>query len=110
MPPVNTEQLQVRPALRVLGGVAMLLIAALMVHSSIPFFSAEKISLKSCASENKLSSKFLCEIGNAMLSLLPTRMQGPAEALIHLAIAALFICLSWLLIRPLLKRSHAQSS
>ncbi len=110
MATVDPEQLQVRPALRALGAVVMLLIAALMIHSSIPFFSAEKILLKNCAGEYKASSKFLCEVGNAMLSMLPARMQGPAEALIHLVMAALLIYLSWLLTKPRHARSHEKSS
>lgn len=88
----------------------MLLIAVLMIFSSIPFFSAEKVSLKSCAGEHKVSSKLLCEVGNAMLSQLPARMQGPAEGLLHLAMAAILIVLSWLLAKPLGARSHEKLS
>jgi len=103
---VDPQHLQVRPTLRILGAAFMLLIAALMVHSSIPFFSAEKVTLKSCAGEYKASSKLLCEVGNAMMSLLPARMQGPAEALLHLGMAAVLIFLSWALTKPLYARSH----
>ena len=110
MTSVDPEQLQVRPAFRVLGALLMLLMAALMIYDSVPFFSAEKISVKSCAGEYKSSSKILCEIGNSMLSMLPTRMQGPAEALIHLAMAALLIYLSWMLTKPLHARSHKEPS
>lgn len=107
---LGAEQLQVRPAFRVLGVVLMMLVAALMIHDSIQFFSADQIILKSCAGASKASSKLLCEVGNAMLSLLPARMQGPAEALIHLTMAALLIFLSWMLIKPLYARSDEKLS
>ena len=102
---VENQELQVRPALRIIGAVFMLLLSALMIHSSIPFFSARRISLKSCTGEYKASSQFLCEIGNAMMSMLPAWMQGPTEGLIHLAMAALLIWLSWLLTKSLFARA-----
>lgn len=105
MAPVENQQLQVRPALRIIGAVMMLLISALMILSSIPFFSATKISLKNCTGEYKASSQLLCEIGNAMMSMLPARMQGPTEGLAHIAMSALLIWLSWLLIKPLFARA-----
>lgn len=106
MTTTDAEQLQVRPTLRVLGAIVMLLLAALMVYDSVRFFSAETISLKSCAGEYKASSKILCEIGNSIVSILPAQMQGPLEGLAHLATAALLILLSWMLTKPLYARSH----
>jgi hypothetical protein len=106
----DPQQLQVRPGLRITGVVFLLLVAALMIAVSIPFFSAEKVSLKSCAGEHKVSSKLLCEVGNAMLSQLPARMQGPAEGLLHLVMAAILSFLSWLLAKPLRSRSHEKPS
>ena len=105
MATVDDQQLQVRPALRIIGAVIMLLIAALMIHSSIPFFSAKKILLKSCTGEYKASSQFLCEVGNAMMSMLTARMQGPTEGLAHIAMAALLIWLSWLLTKSFFARA-----
>lgn len=101
MAPVENPELQVRPALRIIGAVMMLLISALMILRSIPFFSAKKITLKSCADKYKASSQLLCEIGNAMMSMLPAQMQGPTEGLARIAMSALLIWLSWLLIKPL---------
>lgn len=104
MAQVDIEQFRIRPTLRVAGCIFMLLFAALMIYSSIPFFSAEKVLGKSCEVERKLTSRFFCEVGNAMLSVFPERMQGPVEALLHLGMAGLLFFLSWLLIKPLFEQ------
>ena len=104
MTPVDAEQFKVRPTLRILGAVFMLLIAALMVQNAIPFFFAEQVLFPSCAREIKAGSRFLCEVDKAMRSAFPPQMQGPIEALLHLAMAALLIFLSWRLTKPLFGR------
>jgi hypothetical protein len=106
----DDEQLQVRPIFRILGAVMMVFIAALMIFNSVPFFSADKITPNNCANERKTSSRFLCKIGNEVLSMLSEKMQGPAEAITHLIFAALLIYFSWLLLRPLLGFSPAKAS
>lgn len=94
MASVENQQLQFRPTLRIIGAVMMLLISALMILGSIPFFSAKKITLKSCAGEYKASSQLLCQIGNAMMPMLSAQMQGPIEGLAHITMSALLIWLS----------------
>nr|WP_125473991.1 hypothetical protein [uncultured Albidiferax sp.] len=110
MTTASDEQLKIRPVIRVLAAGLMMLIALLMVFNSIPYFSAETITLKSCVEEHKASSKLLCEIGNKILSSLPVRMQGPAEGVTHFAVAALLVYLSWLLVRPIPRKTTGETS
>lgn len=106
----GAEQSEVRWPFRVLGATMMVLIAALMAAISIPLFTAEKITFKHCAVERRTGSRWLCHVGNEVLTMLPTKLQGPAEGVMHLVVAALLLYFSWLLIKPLLGRSRARSA
>ena len=110
MTPADTEQLKVRPVLRILGAFFMLAIAVLMAVNSIPFFSAKTVLLPSCAVERKASSRFLCKVEKALRSMLSPHMQGLVEALLHLFIALMLAYLSWLLIKPLMKHGIDEST
>jgi hypothetical protein len=102
--PVPNNDLRVRPSLRVIGALGSVLLSFVFAHASFPFFSAPKVLPENCSRQSR--GRLICEFGNILMSLLPDSVQGPAEAISGLLLAALFLYVAWLLIRPLLARAR----
>ena len=98
--PFNNDP--IGPVVRVLAGVFLAVMAALLVPGTLAAFQDQ--SLATCPSRR---FSVWCELGNLALSLMPTPWRGPARALTGAAFVALLGWLAWWMLKPVLPKRRA---
>ena len=73
-------------------------VAWIFISNAIPFFSQSDPVTVECSSRK---ARWFCELGAWALTHLPPASQGPLLALGGIAAGALWLYLTWLLLRPL---------
>lgn len=109
MPPLpRSADFAIRSSIRVLGALLMLALAYGFAEAAMALFEAEEIRYGSrwCGSRK---GWWLCELGNVIASFVPPSMRGIVEGASGLLAAAFFMCLAWLLVKPVLQRARKTS-
>jgi len=97
-PQQQIDQTKVRPWLKGVAAVLLVLLGAMFASSSVKLFSASIISIAACT-ETKTTSQLLCELGNWVLTRIPAQHRGVYEGVLHLLAAAAFMFAAFLMLR-----------
>jgi len=98
-----------RPGFRVIGALILVGVAVMYATKAVPLFSVAGEILSSCEMETSLKSRFFCDGGAFLLSLLPAPAQGPALGLATAGFSFILLVFAWLLVKPLTKCSDKPS-
>jgi hypothetical protein len=87
----------------VVGALLLLVLAYFFVSDALPLFEAEALAARfdSC---DKWRGRLFCELGNLITWLVPPSMRGVAAGTGGLLMAAVFVFVAWLLVKPVLPR------
>lgn len=92
------DQTTVRPWLKGVAAVLLVLLGAIFAFSSVKLFSAAGITIAACT-ETKATSLLLCKLGNLVLTQIPAPYRGIYEGVLYLLVAAALMVGAFLLLR-----------
>jgi hypothetical protein len=97
-PQQQLDQTRVRPWLRGVAAILLVLLGSVIGFSGIKLFSAATIAITACT-ETKATSRLLCELGNGVLTWVPAQHRGIYEGVLHLLAAAALVFAAYLMFR-----------
>ncbi|OOG38790.1 hypothetical protein [Polaromonas sp. A23] len=97
-PQQQIDQTTVRPWLKGVAAILLVLLGAIFAFSSVKLFSAASFSVAACT-EAKATSQLLCKLGNLVLTQIPAQHRGAYEGVLYLLVAAAFIFAAFLMLR-----------
>ena len=92
-----------RPSIRVLSALLMLVLAYAFVDYAIPVFQADELRTRSCGHSK---GKEICQLFNILWSFVPPSVHGELEGTGALLAAAFLVYFAWLLLKSLLPNSR----
>jgi hypothetical protein len=98
-PQRQLDQTEVRPWLKGVAAVLLVLLGAMFAFGSVKLFSATTIAITACPSKQRATSQLLCELGNLVLTWIPAPYRGTYEGVLHLAAGAALMFAAFLLFR-----------
>jgi hypothetical protein len=97
-PQQQIDQTRVRPWLKGVAAILLVLLGVMFAFNSVKLFSAAGISIAACT-EKKVTSQLLCKLSHLVLSWVPTQNWGIYEGVLHLLVAAGFMFAAFLMLR-----------
>jgi hypothetical protein len=92
-----------RPSIRVLSALLMLVLAYAFVDYAIPVFQADELRTRSCGHGK---GKEICQLFNILWSFVPPSAHGELEGTGALLAAAFLVYFAWLLLKSLLQNAR----
>jgi hypothetical protein len=97
-PQQQLDQTAVRPWLKGVAAILLVVLGAGFGFSGIELFSAASISIKACT-ETRATNQLMCELGNWVLTRIPAQHRGIHEGVLHLLMAAALVFAAFLILR-----------
>ena len=95
---------EIRPSVRVLTAVLMLVLAYHFVVEGLPTFEATELKPRACGHGK---GAWICELINLAWSFVPAAVHGEIEGTSALLAAGFLVYFAWLLAKPVLLRAKA---